>query len=224
MTEATSRGGIVFVMPALNEAATIAAVVNSVLPFGQAIVVDDGSTDGTGAIARAAGATVLRHGHRMGYDAGISDGLRHAADAGFDWAVTLDADGQHAQDNLPRVVQSLAADVDLVVGIRPSRARWSERVMAWFFERRWGIRDPLCGLKAYRLGRYRDRHMQGGTYDSIGTEIMLQYLRSGARVTQIPIAVLPRADAPRFGNRLSANARIFAALVLSFLKSRSPVP
>jgi hypothetical protein len=135
----------------------------------------------------------------------------------------MDADGQHAENNLPRVVQSLTADVDLVVGIRPTRARFSEHLMAMVFRRWWGISDPLCGLKAYRLERYRTQHMRGNTYSSIGTEIMLQYLRGGARVAQLPIQVLPRADAPRFGGRLSANLRILAALLLSLFKSRSRV-
>lgn len=215
---------VAFVIPALNEAATIAAVVTSVLPFGQAMVIDDGSTDRTGELARDAGACVLRHERRLGYDAAISHGIEHAANAGLSWAVTMDADGQHAVNNLPLVARSLTPDVDLVVGYRPRRARFSEQVMALVFARRWGIRDPLCGLKAYRLDRYRALHMHGTTYNSIGTEIMLQYLRGGARVVQIPIEILPRADAPRFGSRLCANAQILAALFLSLSKNRSRVP
>jgi glycosyltransferase involved in cell wall biosynthesis len=223
MAEATRAAAVAFVIPALNEAGTIASVVAGVLAFGQAIVVDDGSSDRTGELARGAGAQVLRHPHRRGYDAALTLGIQHACDAGFDWAVTMDADGQHASSNLPRVLASLAG-VDLVVGYRSHRPRFSENLMAYVFVRLWGVRDPLCGLKAYRLELYRSRRMHGKTYASIGTEIMLQYLHSGARVAQIPIVIESRADAPRFGNRIAANARILASLFLSLAKSWSRAP
>lgn len=222
MTEA-KQTLVAFVIPALNEANTIAAVVAAVLPFGQAVVVDDGSSDRTGELARAAGAQVIRHPLRLGYDASITHGIQHACDIGFEWAVTMDADGQHAASNLPRVLGSLGGDVDLMVGFREHHARVAEQVMALVFRRYWGILDPLCGLKAYRLDYYRSRRMHGMTYASIGTEVMLQYLRAGARVVQIPIAIHSRADAPRFGNRIGANARILAALVSSLVKNWSRV-
>ena len=212
---------IAFVIPALNEAGTIAGVVAGVQPFGRALVVDDGSTDGTGELARGAGAQVLRHPLRLGYDAAITHGIQHASDTGFDWAVTMDADGQHAASNLPRVVGALAADVDLVIGYRERRPRIAEQLMARVFMRLWGIKDPLCGLKAFRLDLYRARGMHGKTYASIGTEVMLQYLRAGARAVQIPIVIKMRADAPRFGNRIGANARILASLCLSLAKNWS---
>lgn len=215
------KHGVAFVIPALNEAGTIAGVVASVQAFGQALVIDDGSSDGTGEIARGAGAQVLRHPLRLGYDAAITHGIQHASDTGFDWAVTMDADGQHAASNLPRVVAALAGDVDLVIGYRERRPRFAEQLMARVFMRLWGIKDPLCGLKAFRLELYRDRGMHGKTYASIGTEVMLQYLRAGARAVQIPIAIKMRADAPRFGNRIGANARILASLFLSLAKNWS---
>jgi glycosyltransferase involved in cell wall biosynthesis len=212
---------VAFVIPALNEAGTIAGVVASVQAFGQALVVDDGSTDGTGDLARGAGAQVLTHPLRLGYDAAITHGIQHASDTGFDWAVTMDADGQHAAGNLPRVVAALAGDVDLVIGYRERRPRFAEQLMAHVFRRLWGIKDPLCGLKAFRLELYRTRGMHGKTYASIGTEVMLQYLRAGARAVQIPIVIKMRADAPRFGNRIGANARILASLFLSLAKNWS---
>lgn len=212
---------VAFVIPALNEAGTIAGVVASVQAFGQALVVDDGSTDGTGELARGAGAQVLRHPQRLGYDAAITHGIQHASDTGFDWAVTMDADGQHAAGNLPRVVSALAGAVDLVIGYRERRPRFAEQLMAGVFVRLWGIKDPLCGLKGFRLELYRARGMHGKTYASIGTEVMLQYLRAGARVVQIPIMIKMRADAPRFGNRIGANARILMSLFVSLAKNWS---
>lgn len=219
MTDANGSA-IAFVIPALNEEATIAAVVASVRPFGRAVVVDDGSHDRTGEFARGAGAEVVRHAERGGYDAAVSDGIQHACDTGYTWAVTIDADGQHAASNLPRMVATLVPGIDLVVGVRARRARFSEQVMAWVFDRRWGVHDPLCGMKAYRLDFYRGHRLHGATYASIGTEIMLQYLRAGAQIAQVPIDIQERADAPRFGNRISANGRIFAALCLSLAKNR----
>jgi len=75
-----------------------------------------------------------------------------------------------------------------------------------------------------RIQREKGEQYPAWVLDQIGTEVMLQYLRAGARVVQIPIVIQPRADAPRFGNRISANARILASLFLSLAKSWSRAP
>src|SRR5205085_2709263 len=115
---------IAIVSPAHNEATAIGQVIfripkeidgMTVYP----IVVDDGSTDGTGEVARAQGAHVVRHLTNLGADAATITGLRAAQLFDADIIVTMDADGQHSPEEIERLVQSLIeGPFDVVIGSR----------------------------------------------------------------------------------------------------------
>jgi glycosyltransferase involved in cell wall biosynthesis len=203
----------VIVIPALNEASTIAGVVDSVRGHGELLVVDDGSTDATAVCAAAAGASVVRHPHNRGYDAAIDTGFRRAADIGADIVATFDADGQHDPTGLARVLTPLLqGEADLAFGIRPAPARLAEALVNRYARFRFGVDDILCGLKAYRMRLYL-AHGRIDRRKSIGTELALAALRRGARAATVPVAVKPRGDHPRIGSAVRANARILRALV-----------
>lgn len=204
------------VIPALNEARSIGAVVEGLRSQATVIVVDDGSTDRTAEIARAAGAVVIQHPHNRGYDAALSSGLLHAVEHGFRFAVTLDADGQHNPRLIGAFADALERGADLVVGVRERQQRFSEVVFAWLGSRVWGIRDPLCGMKGYRLASF----VNAGRFDryrSVGTAFALQAARSRFEIVQIPLKTSPRIGKPRFGSALRANFAILRALVLGLV-------
>ena len=204
---------VAIVIPAFNEAATIGRVVESVCSFGAVIVVDDHSTDGTGAIAERSGACVVRHQFNMGYDATLESGFRAAASRGAEIVVTFDADGQHDPSMLPDLLHALDRDgVGMVLGTRSSQARFAERLFVLYARLVYGIPDVLCGLKAFRMDLYRDR----GRYDglrAIGTELALASASRGVRWQQCNVVIHPRLDQPRLGSTLRANWRILGALV-----------
>lgn len=200
-------------MPALNESRTIATVVSGALRSGIPIVVDDGSTDETGERARAAGATVVRHDANRGYDGALSSGFARAAEIGCEYVITLDADGQHDPTIIDRFVAALDDGAYLAAGVRHQRQRVGEVLFAWVANARWGLRDPLCGMKAYRIALYRELgHFD--SYGSIGTELALFAAKRGKRIVQIPLTTRERVDAPRFGRRFWANMRILRAMIL----------
>jgi glycosyltransferase involved in cell wall biosynthesis len=213
---------VAVVIPALNEARSIAAVVGLASRYGRCIVVDDGSIDDTGRIADGAGALVVRHERNLGYDAALDSGFRRASEEGFEVIVSLDADGQHDPALLERFVAEIDQGADVVLGVRSRRARLGEHVFALYANLRWGIRDPLCGLKAYRTVVFRALgHFD--SYRSIGTELMIFAARNGMRVEQVEFEVRDRDGQPRFGRRVAANYKILRALVLSAWSRRTPV-
>ena len=113
----------VALIPAYQEGPRVAAVVTSARRHLPVIVVDDGSTDDTGAAAAAAGAEVLRQEPNAGKGAALRAGFRHALEAGLDAVVTLDADGQHDPDEIPRFLDAFSARrPELVIGERDPRA------------------------------------------------------------------------------------------------------
>lgn len=216
-----ARSGVAIIIPALNEAQSIAKVVAGASRFGAVIVVDDGSSDATGAVAAAAGADVVRHDINRGYDRALNSGFARAAALGCDAAVTLDADGQHDPQLLQQFIAALERDADVVVGVRDRFQRFAERLFARVAFARWGIRDPLCGMKAYRMEIYRELgHFD--SYGSIGTELAIYAAVRGRRIVEIPIRTRDRIGASRFGRRLLGNWRILRALLLAQFRARRP--
>ena len=115
------RDTVVFI-PAWNEERSLPAVLAELLaglPDADVLVIDDGSTDETAAVARAHGATVVSFGENRGLRAGIAAGYREAHDRGYAYCGRVDADGQHPVDELLRLVELVRSDrCDVAVGSR----------------------------------------------------------------------------------------------------------
>jgi glycosyltransferase involved in cell wall biosynthesis len=108
------------VIAAYNEATVIGRVVSEVARAGyRVVVVDDGSSDATGRLARHAGATVLRHPFNLGQGAALQTGIDYALEQGAEAVVTFDADGQHRLSDIAILVEALAKEqADFVLGTR----------------------------------------------------------------------------------------------------------
>lgn len=208
------RSRVAIVIPALNEATTIADVVRVAWRHGVPWVVDDGSKDSTAQIALDAGARVVSHAYTQGYDQALNSGFAAAYAGGCDVFVTLDADGQHDPEMLAKFLRFLEEGAEVVIGVRSDYGRIAEHIFACFTRLRYGIRDPLCGLKGYRASVYAEcGHFD--SYGSIGTELALFAASRGLRLEQVPFKVKKRVDKPRFGRAWRTNLRILRALALS---------
>src|SRR5687767_8311396 len=129
------------VLPCLNEAMAVETIVRQTREYlPTVIVVDDGSSDGTGERALQAGADVLRHAEPQGKGAALQTGLKRARERGFTWAMTLDGDGQHSPEDIPAFLQhARQTGAALVVGNRmanASRMPWLRRQVNRWMSRR----------------------------------------------------------------------------------------
>src|SRR5437879_6071762 len=151
-------------VPIYNEERHLEAVLAEIRRYSEHIlVVNDGSTDGSGALlARHADLTVISHERNRGYGAAIASAFRHAADSEFDVLVTVDCDGQHEPGRIPVLLEAIH-DADIVSGSRylrdfrqdtpvpEERMRINRQITAEINER-YGLNltDAFCGFKAYR--------------------------------------------------------------------------
>ena len=208
------RHRVGIVIPALNESATISNVVKAAMAYGLPIVVDDGSTDDTARLASEAGAVVVSHEQNRGYDEALNSGFRKAVESDCEIIITLDADGQHNPDLIAAFIEKIDAGADMVVGIRDHLQRLGEHLFAFYTNYRFGIKDPLSGIKAYRSSLYKALgHFD--SYGSIGTELMIYAARNTYKIDQLPFEVMERQGQSRFGQTIQGNFKIFRALFLA---------
>jgi glycosyltransferase involved in cell wall biosynthesis len=116
---------LLVIVPALNEEASLPSVLRELRawsPAADVLVVDDGSTDATFAVARAEGVTVAPLPFNLGVGGALQTGFRYAVRNRYDRAIQFDADGQHDASQVPALLAALDAGADLVVGSRFSSA------------------------------------------------------------------------------------------------------
>ncbi len=206
--------GLTVVIPALNEGATISRIVMAAREVAERVlVVDDGSTDGTGEAARAVGAAVLRHEKPEGYDGAISDGLNEAFRQGAQAAITIDADGQHRIEDLSRIAAPvLDGEVLYCGGVRDHYNRSVEAIVGLVARPLYGTKDPFCGLKCY----HKDLFSRCGPFPAslqVGTLPLVWLRREKLPHRFLLIQVQPRMDQPRFGAMFRASLKLAAAFL-----------
>ena len=214
------RSRVAIIIPALNESKTIANIVKSVISFGIVIVVDDCSTDNSAQIARNAGAEVVIHDQNLGYDKAINTGFAHANSLGCEVAITMDADGQHDSSLIKKFLGHISDEVDMVIGIRSYQQRIAEYLFSYYARFFFGIHDPLCGIKAYKMKIYKLLgHFDSD--DSFGTELAFFGIKNGFKIKQVPFKLIQREDGSRFDKALKTNFRIILAMCKSITHIKS---
>lgn len=189
------------VIPVFEESATIGRVVRDARAHAPVLVVDDGSRDGSAAIARAAGAEVVRHPRRLGKGQAIRTGIAAARSRGASVIVTLDGDGQHDPGDLPAVLAAARSDA-LVIGGRLGDARRfppdrlnAIRVAGFFVNWASGLalEDTQSGFRAYPLALFDEiRPRRGGFV--FETEVLVAAGLRGWPVREVPVTTIPRAE------------------------------
>jgi glycosyltransferase involved in cell wall biosynthesis len=195
------------IMPALNEAGQIGAVIEEIQavdPDIEVIVVDDGSTDQTAAEARRAGAEVIRLPYNLGIGGAVQTGYKYAFEHGFEIAFQIDGDGQHDPSQLDAIVEPIARDeADIVIGSRflglgQYRAPFVRRIGMTVFARLVStiVRQPLSDTsssfravnrRAMKLFAHEYPH---GYLETVEATVMAS--KYGLRLMEVPVLMRQR--------------------------------
>jgi hypothetical protein len=195
------------IVPALNEAGSIESVIREIRaedPHFKVLVVDDGSSDSTAALAEAAGAQVVRLPFNLGIGGAVQTGLQYAREHDFGIAVQIDADGQHDPSQLPQLLAPLVAgEADVVVGSRflgernykaPLVRRIGIRVFAAIISAVVGqpLTDTSSSFRAFgrRAIAYFARDYPHGFVESVEATVIAA--RCGLRLKEAPVVMRQR--------------------------------
>lgn len=225
------------IVPAWNEARNVGNTVREILEqFSDfdVMVVDDGSTDDTAAVAREAGARVMILPFNMGVGGAMRTGFTYAQRHGYDRAIQVDADGQHNPRDIPLVLAGLD-DADISIGARFADVgtydargprRWAMIFLATVLSRvaKTKLTDVTSGFRAAnrraiaQYVRYYPAEYLGDTVDSLVSAI-----HSGLTVTQVPVAMRARVHGKPSQNPIGATVyllRSVFALTLALMRGR----
>lgn len=188
------------IIPARNEAPALSGCLRGVLdalPGAEIIVVDDGSTDATAAIAGEHGARVISHPYPKGNGAAVKTGARAARN---DILVFMDADGQHRPEDIPKLLAKLEEGFDMAVGARGMKDHAGvhrglantvfNRLASWMVNHR--VEDLTSGFRAVRAERFRRFLYLLPNSFSYPTTCTMSFFRAGFGVAYVPVSMPPR--------------------------------
>lgn len=213
------------VIPAYNAGDEIQHVLLKALdhiPNTRVCVIDDGSTDETANIATSLGVTLLRHQENSGKGKALKSGFRVALNKRWDGVITLDADGQHDPDAIPRFISIFTErDCDIALGTRQFRIgempldricsnRLSSLVVSCV-SKTW-IPDSQCGYRLIKTEVLRNINLESDHFET-ETELIIKAARKGYTFSFCPVAV--RYDGTGSHIRRWNDTRRFCRLILN---------
>lgn len=202
-------------LPVYNEVRFVDGVLDEVARYSpEILVVDDGSTDGTGELLAARhDIRLVTHEHNRGYGAALRSAFAFAIRHAYDVLVTIDCDGQHEPQRIPQFVKA-SRRADLVSGSRylrpfagdsapPAQRRRINQQITRELNGLLGLQltDAFCGFKAYRVAALAQLHLEEDGY-AMPLELWVQAVAAGWKIIEWPVPLVYLEEARSFGGDL----------------------
>lgn len=226
----------VIIIPAYNEEENITGVIKGIknaVPDADILVINDGGQDRTGEIVRELGGRAVSLPYNMGYGAALQTGFKYTLKHGYEYAVQMDADGQHETNDIPKLLKVvLDKEADVAVGSRflnggrykaPIIRRAGMLVFGWLASAIIGQRvtDPTSGYQA--LNRNAIRFYAGDYYpvDYPDADVIIMLHRAGLEAKEIPVTMYPNPSRESMHAGLKPLYyifKMFLSILLTFLR------
>lgn len=214
---------VVALIPAYNEAATIAEVIACTKPFVDVVlVIDDGSSDETAKIAKESAAQVVSHAMNRGLGAAIGTGMEAAKRLHADVAITLDADGQHDPSEIPHFVDAIKEGAEMVVGSRMltrTGMPWYRQVanllgniVTFILFGMW-VTDSQSGFRAFSRRALEQIEVRTNRME-VSSELIAQAKQKRLRFAEIPIRAIYTTYSLSKGQSFFVGLKTLGKLVL----------
>ncbi len=202
-------------LPVYNEVNHVTAVLDEVSRFADdVLVVDDGSTDGTGELlSRRTDVRLLVRERNQGYGAALRGAFEYAVEQSYDAIVTIDCDHQHEPERIPQFIEALDG-YDMVSGSRyltvfdddsaPPEDRWKiNRIITSELNRRLSLNltDAFCGFKAYRVDRLAELSVTENGY-AMPLELWVQAAAANWKIRELGVPLIYLDEKRSFGGDL----------------------
>ncbi|MBU0469501.1 MAG: glycosyltransferase family 2 protein [Candidatus Omnitrophica bacterium] len=206
------------IIPVHNEEYAIGGIVDALVKNNQTvIVIDDGSIDNSGKIAKAKGAIVIRNEHKNGKGNSLRKGFDYAIKEGFDGVITVDGDGQHDVNDFEKFIEFAKEEKDVVVnGNRmtdstgmPFIRRLTNKFMSILISMacKQSIPDTQCGYRYIGSGVLKQLNLSSSQFE-IETEILMKASKKGFKIYSVPIRTIYRNEVSKI-NPLKDTIRFF---------------
>ena len=215
-------------IPSYNEARTIGVITKELKSRSLAVfVVDDGSTDETGSIARSQGAVVIAHDKNKGKGASLIEGFNRILKEGFDAVLIMDGDGQHATSDVDNFFKKMDdSGADIVIGNRmldttsmPIARKLTNKFMSRIISRMCGqvIPDTQCGFKLIKRNVLESIKFEFSNFE-IESEVLFKAAKKGFKIESVPVKTVYA------GETSSINPIFDTIRFLSFLIKMAGLP
>jgi len=208
-------------IPAYNEEKTVADIIKRTKRYCSVIVVDDGSKDRTAELAKKAGAIVIKHEKNKGYGGSLIDGIDEAIKRKAEFIITLDADGQHNPNDIPKFIEALKNGYDVVSGSRfisgKSWGSWKRQVaikalttQAYLLS---GLKltDIQSGFRAYKASIFKRISLKN-TGMGFSVELPIKAKKLGYKFKEVPIELKKPYKIKSFWNALKQGINVGLAI------------
>ncbi len=222
----------IIIIPAYNEEKNIADVINgikNVIPDADILVINDGGEDQTEEIVRELGAHVISLPYNMGYGAALQTGFKFALKKGYEYAVQIDADGQHDPEDIPKLLDEVFNNrADVIIGSRflgkgNYRASFIRKIGMLFFARLTSliigkkITDPTSGYQG--INKHGLQFYAGDYYpvDFPDADVIIMLDRAGLKIKEIPVTMYPGVQGKSMHSGLKPVYYIFKMFLSIFV-------
>lgn len=221
---------VCIVIPVHNEAAHLGVLLDALKKRNyDLVVVDDGSHDGSGAVAEGKGVVVLTHEKRSGKGTSLRDGFRYAVEHGYDGVIAMDGDGQHDVDDVAKFLQKAKEVPDcVIVGSRmknhegmPVVRLIVNKIMSSLISCLCHnkIEDTQCGFRFMSTKVLKEINLSSSDYE-IESEVLMKAAKKGFPIFSVPIKTIYSNEQSKI-NPLTDTLRFFRYIVREAWNSKS---